>query len=345
MPLLDDGDDFGTRLRGLRLARALSQQELAGEEMSVSYVSLLETGKRAPSEAVLAVLASRLGCSADFLLTGRADKDREPILLKITFGDIALQNGDHGEALQAFSEALAARPLLRPEEHRRARLGQAQAREKLGRLEAAVQLLEDLREDPATELGSAEWSQLVVSLSRCHRNLGDHIRSVDIGEEALRRLEAEGIEPTEDHMQIGSTLIGCYSVRGDLLKAQLVARRMIEAADRLDSPFGRGVVYWNAGLVANDLGQAEEAVGLLERAHVLLAESDDRRLQAMLKVGHAFALLQLDAERNGRRALELLNQADTPLEEVGSLVEKGGVETAYNVGKKPFYEIVIELKE
>ena len=122
MPLLDDGDDFGTRLRGLRLARALSQQELAGEEMSVSYVSLLETGKRAPSEAVLAVLASRLGCSADFLLTGRADKDREPILLKITFGDIALQNGDHGEALQAFSGALAARPLLRPEEHRQARL-------------------------------------------------------------------------------------------------------------------------------------------------------------------------------------------------------------------------------
>ena len=25
--------------------------------------------------------------------------------------------------------------------------------------------------------------------------------------------------------------------------------------------------------------------------------------------------------------------------------EKGGVETAYNVGKEPFYEIVIELKE
>ena len=26
-------------------------------------------------------------------------------------------------------------------------------------------------------------------------------------------------------------------------------------------------------------------------------------------------------------------------------IEKGGVETAYNVGKEPFYEIVIELKE
>jgi hypothetical protein len=26
-------------------------------------------------------------------------------------------------------------------------------------------------------------------------------------------------------------------------------------------------------------------------------------------------------------------------------IEKGGVETAYNVGKKPFYEIVIELKD
>lgn len=26
------------------------------------------------------------------------------------------------------------------------------------------------------------------------------------------------------------------------------------------------------------------------------------------------------------------------------VIEKGGVETAYNVGKKPFYEIIIELK-
>ena len=59
--------EFGERLRQLRRAAGLSQTQLAGEDLSPSYVSLLETGKRQPSPDVVQTLALRLGCSADVL--------------------------------------------------------------------------------------------------------------------------------------------------------------------------------------------------------------------------------------------------------------------------------------
>ncbi len=48
-------------MRELRRRAGMSQAELAGPELSASYVSLLETGRRVPSPKVVAQLAERLG--------------------------------------------------------------------------------------------------------------------------------------------------------------------------------------------------------------------------------------------------------------------------------------------
>ncbi|MET8228406.1 helix-turn-helix transcriptional regulator, partial [Streptomyces sp. NPDC005301] len=40
---------FGRRLRGLRVARGLSQTALVGEGMSTGYLSRLESGARQPT--------------------------------------------------------------------------------------------------------------------------------------------------------------------------------------------------------------------------------------------------------------------------------------------------------
>lgn len=54
---------FGRRLRQLRTAKGLTQRELAGDSLSVSYVSLLEAGRRTPTDGTVRVLASTLGCT------------------------------------------------------------------------------------------------------------------------------------------------------------------------------------------------------------------------------------------------------------------------------------------
>ena len=61
-------DGFGRRLRRLREAAGLSQTALAGDDLHPSYISMLESGRRAPTPAALAVIARRLGVSRQHIL-------------------------------------------------------------------------------------------------------------------------------------------------------------------------------------------------------------------------------------------------------------------------------------
>ncbi|MGF1429621.1 tetratricopeptide repeat protein [Kitasatospora sp. LaBMicrA B282] len=317
---------IGQRLRELRLKRGLNQQDLASEDISISYVSLIETGKRAPSEAVLKSLAERVGCSVEYLRTGHDDATVKELELKVAFGDMAMRNGSNGEALQAYSEALASAPLLSNAMVTRARLGQALAFEKLGRLEAAIQLLTTLYEDPATVAGSAEWAQLAVALCRCYRESGDQIMSVEVGERAMRKLDSLGLDLTDDHIQLGSTLVSCYRDRGDLGQANLVAARLMTVAEQMGSRVARGSVYWNAALVAKSQGRVEEALALAERALMLMAETDNVRHQALLKSVYANLILESDSP-DLERARTLLDEAQLGLLEVGTAGEQAWNET------------------
>jgi tetratricopeptide (TPR) repeat protein len=319
----DDLVELGRRVRELRRARGLNQQDLASDEISVSYISLIETGKRSPSDAVLTVLAERLNCTVEYLRSGRDGERMQELELKIAFADMAMRNGDNGEALQAYSEALAARPLLTVEMTLRAQVGQALALEKLGRLEAAAHLLGELAEDARVVVGSPTWTQVHVALCRCHRELGDFSQAVSLGEQTLRRLESLGLELTDDHIQLGATLIDCYRLRGDLAKAHLLAQRLIRRSEESGSRVARGAVYWNAALVARSRGELAEAVALAERALALMAESDNLRHQAMLKCVYAELLLHDPASHRPREALELVVQAQDPLASVGTAAEQG----------------------
>lgn len=54
----DATSEIGRRLRDLRRERGLKQSDLAGEGLSVSYLSLLESGKRPLTPAILRRLAA-----------------------------------------------------------------------------------------------------------------------------------------------------------------------------------------------------------------------------------------------------------------------------------------------
>ncbi|MFC8718007.1 helix-turn-helix domain-containing protein [Kitasatospora sp. NPDC057198] len=314
-------DGIGQRLRELRLGRGLSQQDLASEDVSVSYVSLIETGKRVPSEAVLKSLAERVGCSVEHLRTGRDDATVRELELKAAFGDMALRNGADEEALRSFGEVLASAQLLDGATVRRARLGQALAFEKLGRREDAIPPLTELLEDPATVAGSAQWAQVAVALCRCYRDSGDHLMSVETGERAMRELDELGLDVTDDHIQLGSTLIGCYRERGDLSRAHLIATRLLEAAERTGSRVARGAVYWNAALIAKSRGRLDEALGLAERALMLMAETDNVRHLALLKGVYGRIVLETEPP-DLARARTLLNESQHGLLEAGTGAER-----------------------
>jgi len=323
----EDGEGTGRRLWELRRARGLKQQDLASDDVSVSYISLIESGKRTPSAAVVALLAERLGCTTSYLLTGQDAARTRELELKAAFADLSLHNGAHEEALQAFSEVLASAPVLPDATVRRARLGQALALEHLGRLEAAVQAFTMLYESPECIAGSAEWSQVATALCRCHQALGDQVLSVEIGEGALRRLDQLGLEATDDHIQLGAVLVGCYRSRGDLAKARLVADRLTRIAEDHGGRAAQRESYWNAALVAQAQGQIEEALALAERARALLVEDDHVRHRALLSGVYGTLLLCSDPG-DPERARQLLEESHAHLVEVGTAAEQASAESS-----------------
>ncbi|HLS91040.1 MAG TPA: helix-turn-helix transcriptional regulator, partial [Limnochordia bacterium] len=61
---------IGQTIRRLRLSQGLTQQDLAGDAFSKSYISQLERGSVIPSLRALDILAERLGVPTTFFIEG-----------------------------------------------------------------------------------------------------------------------------------------------------------------------------------------------------------------------------------------------------------------------------------
>ncbi|WTL69982.1 helix-turn-helix transcriptional regulator (plasmid) [Streptosporangium sp. NBC_01495] len=86
---------LGQRVRYLRRRWGMSQAELAGTELSDSYVSLIETGKRVPTREVIQLLADRLGVHPRLLEIGGPAQQR-------IYDNLRRQEASHRHALEAL---------------------------------------------------------------------------------------------------------------------------------------------------------------------------------------------------------------------------------------------------
>jgi tetratricopeptide (TPR) repeat protein len=69
------GQTVGAKLRAARLARKITQSQLARPDFSVSYVSAIERGQIHPSLRALEIFAQRLGLSSSDLLSKQTTQD------------------------------------------------------------------------------------------------------------------------------------------------------------------------------------------------------------------------------------------------------------------------------
>ena len=158
---------------------------------------------------------------------------------------------------------------------------------------------------------------------------GDLHRSVEVGEAALEDLVKQDLEGTDEHLRLGSTVLWCYVERGDVLFATHRAAELIQLAEALGSPRGRGSVYWNAALVAEERRDYVLAQQYTERALALLSEGEPDRDLPRLRLNYAWLLLRSDPPEPAV-ALEHIRSAARDLEVLGSTVELAAmdVETA-----------------
>ncbi len=306
---MDSQGSLGYRIRMTRIRKGLSQAQLALPELSDSYISLIESGKRTPTPDVLRLLARKLGCSTSYLLSGIDEAAQDKIRTTLDYAEIALQNGEATEARDRYAELLTDPDLAAlPEAARKAKWGHALALESSGALEDALREFAGLASALSPEYDTDEWIRLNVAVSRCHREKGDVTESVAVAESAFGRVTAGPGQWSDETVKLGATLVAAYLERGDLVSARQLADRLIERANAVGSSVARMAAYWEAAIAARYQADFETAVTYGERALALLSEAADLRNLSRLR-GEYGTLMLLARPHDAERARDELQRA------------------------------------
>lgn len=310
---------FGEQLRALRLARNMTQAEVAGNLLSVSYISLLESNRRQPTRETVEILAQSLGCRPGEL-SGDPCEQAPPAALALRHADLSLQSGEAATARAGYQRVLrdgVEDPMLRV----RAMLGMAQAWQHEGRLTDAVEMYESCVRsgllDPAHSVSLA----VAQGWCRCLFELGELYRAIEVGNRALEEYGRLGAQDSEQSIQLLATVAAAWYELGELRQAEKLLNEGLERASRVKSSHARGAVIWNASLVAAERGRYLEALELADEALAAFRHGPDQRLLGRLLTLRGYTLLRTDPPRPVE-AVAVLNQALSVLSEVQDKVSQ-----------------------
>src|SRR5690606_26121502 len=309
------------RIETVRRQRGLSQAQLAHPELSDSYVSLIESGKRTPTPAVLELLAQKLDCSLSYLINGVTAEQMEDIELSLGYARMALENGEVAEARNRFAELLADNNLTGLTSLRQdTEFGLALATEACGDSDEAIAILQRLQGE---DVPAERKIEIAIALCRVYRQSNRLTEAVEIGERILCGPNRPAW--SDPLVELGATLLAAYLVRGDHLRARQFAAELLDAAETLGTPralaaanwnaayrvrgdiqcarpfaaalcdaaesLGPGralaAANWNAAFTADHTGHREEALVFAERALALTSETDAPRLLARMRTAYA----------------------------------------------------------
>jgi tetratricopeptide (TPR) repeat protein len=312
---------FGDRVRDMRRAAGISQVELAGDQLSPSYISLLESGKRQPSPEVVQLIAERLQCTVSDLVDPVTREQAQQAQLEIAYARLAMANGEVNDA-RGRLEVLLPSVLTdrRLTDDVRMLLGEAYWRS--GDYRAAIEATLPLYERCVARTSHLPLTTVGLRLTRFYIDAGDLQAAVRHGESALRVMSDQGLEDTDEFLRAAATLMDAYYQIGDLVHAAAWVSGLVEQAQRRGSPAGQAALYWNAALVLEAQGRLTEAVQLSERAVALQSEQDPSRDLGLLYTTCAYFLLEADPSR-APEAIALLAQALPVLRDFASAADLG----------------------
>lgn len=307
---------IGQRLRALRLDAGLSQSDLAGDGLSASYISLLETGKRTPSDEVVNQLAARLKCSPSQLRDGELSEREERVNLEIAFARLALDHGEAPEARRRLERVLDDGDSLPDRIRDDISFQLGVACDRVGDYQAGARVFLPLFERARTGKTHLLVTLLGLGLCRFYMESGDLNKAVDIGEVALAAARNQGLETTVEYYRLAATVMYAYTERGDHLHARLWAEGLLEQARDEDVPAGQAVIYWNLAQLAESQGRLRDAIKLSEQALSRLSELDNTRDYARLRLLIAMILLNDSPPRAGD-AIGLLQRCESDIHDLG----------------------------
>ncbi len=264
---------LGDRVRQLRIARGLTQTDLAGERFSKEYLSQIERGKTRPTAETIEWLASRLGVDSTFLEVGVSSSERERVESVIARAEASVELGEYEEAVEALDKL---RPALAtvaaPELELRALVSSAWAGMHLGEVRKALEALDrgrTIAESPS--FSDVDRADVLFRLATCRYKLNSISTAIALYTQSLELVE-RSVHPADRlRSHIHSWRSRCYRRLRDWEAAREDVERALELAEGLNDRRTMANAYFQASLVAERTGHwvvarahAEKAKGLYE---------------------------------------------------------------------------------
>jgi tetratricopeptide (TPR) repeat protein len=307
---------IGTHLRRIRIARGMTQAELASPRYTHAYVSVIESGRRQPSTKAIEHFAARLGVEPDELTTGRSPEREARLGLRLQEAMVDLSAGRLQQADKASrSIAKEAKTLKLPGLQAKAEETQGLLLERQDRVEEALgryTLAEEiLRDEPPTARVDA-----VAGKARCFHSLGDVRYEIHVLETLLGEIEREGLRDPNALARVHSALVYAYVDVGLFHKAGESATQLEAFEPQLTDPLRVAQMHLHVARLHLAHGRTAEAERSLHRA-----EDSYGQLHLQTETGYANLALGYLYSREGRidEAHAKLTLARATFEETGDI--------------------------
>ena len=267
---------LGQRVRQARVARGLTQSELADSRFSKQYVSQIERDQLRPTDATLRWIADRLEVDSQFLATGVDGRELDRVVSVVARGEAALEAHDYAEAITVLAGVTLPAEAA-PDLELRALLAESWARMYIGEMRQALPLLTRARELVEDSVFSdVDRAEVLFRLGCCRYRLASVTTALALFSEALELAERSGIPCDRLRSKIFGWRSRCYRRQRDWEAAREDVERALELAEALGDRRATADAYFLGALVSERRGQWVAARSYAERAKVLYEEIDDR---------------------------------------------------------------------
>jgi tetratricopeptide (TPR) repeat protein len=269
---------LGDRVRQLRIAKGLTQTELAGERFSKEYVSQIERGKTRPTEETTEWLAARLGVDRNFLETGVSSSERERVESVIARAEAALESNQYQEVIDEIAQlGQAVQATAVPELEFRALLAESWGRMNVGEVREAISRLDAARQlADAPAFSDVDRAEVLYRLGVCRYKLSSIASSVALLSEALDLAERSGLPADRLRSNVLGWRSRCYRRQRDWEAAREDVERALELAEGLNDRRTVAHHYFQASLIAERTGHWVLARSYAERAKSQYEELADQ---------------------------------------------------------------------
>ncbi len=257
---------IGSRLRRMRLAKGMTQRELASPNYTHAYVSTIEAGRRKPSREAVEYFAAKLGVGADELLTGRPPDLAAKLELRLQEARHTLSGGRIEEASEALRAiAREGKRFGLPRIEAKAEEGLGLGLERLGRPEGALTHYERaekiLKKEAPTALVDA-----VAGKARCLHSLGDVRYAIHVLESLLGELTRQKLHDPDALTRVHAGLVYSYLDAGLYSKAAESASELDQLAPSLKNPLRIAQMHMTVARLYLVQGRVEDARRSLQHA-------------------------------------------------------------------------------